>query len=191
MLERLVREVIGAEAAEAGEHDPVSVVLFGSSLGAGVSIVTAALAPPDLRTHIVGVLAEAPYRLPVAPARNVIRAAGYPTFPLPFIYLCFALRFDAGFATDWPRVHAGQPFDRAHHARRVSCPLLVLHGTRDTVSPPEDGRTIAAAAPLGESLMIEHAGHNNLWTDARFSQRVGEATARFVERAASDAPNKP
>ena len=162
------------------------VVLFGSSLGAGASVVAASLAEGAVREAVVGVVAESPYRLPVPPARNVLRAGGYPAFVLPALYVWFGWRLGVGVREDWPRAHRGLGFDRVVHAGRLSCPLLVIHGDEDGVSPFEDGEAMAAAAREcgsgGELVRVSGAGHNDLWTDPRFGARVGEVVAGFVGR---------
>jgi pimeloyl-ACP methyl ester carboxylesterase len=38
-------------------------------------------------------------------------------------------------------------------------PALVVSGGRDLLTPPEAGRAVAAAAPLGEFMLVEEAGH--------------------------------
>lgn len=65
---------VGASSRDA--ETAASVVLYGWSLGAGVSIVVAARQGRDGR--IAGVIAESPYRVPATPARNVLRARGLP-----------------------------------------------------------------------------------------------------------------
>lgn len=146
---------------------PAGVALYGWSLGAGASIAAAG------RAAVLGVIAEAPYRLPATPARNVLRARGMPwrTTLRPALW---AVRL------------AGAPglrdaaFDRAALAAKVSCPLLVLHGEMDAVCPLDDGRAIAGAAPYGRLVVIPGGGHNDLWTDDRFAPRSAEAVRAFL-----------
>ncbi|MBV9923800.1 MAG: alpha/beta hydrolase [Acidobacteria bacterium] len=46
---------------------------------------------------------------------------------------------------------------------RVRCPVLVVHGGRDTVIPAAQGRKLFEAAPEPKRLtMVERAGHNDL-----------------------------
>lgn len=48
--------------------------------------------------------------------------------------------------------------------RRVRCPVLVLHGTRDRLVPLEMGRRVAAAVPGPvELVLLEGAGHNDTY----------------------------
>jgi len=51
--------------------------------------------------------------------------------------------------------------DRKHQmdlARRVRCPVLVIHGSEDNVSPVSDGRTLARLAG-GKLVVVQGAGH--------------------------------
>jgi pimeloyl-ACP methyl ester carboxylesterase len=144
------------------------LVLFGWSLGGGVSIAAAAADP---RIHAV--IAEAPYRLAHTPARNVIAGFGYPgRMNLPVALSLLGWKFGVG-----PR---WEGFDRAEHARLVSAPLLVLHGDADDVCPLADGREIAAAAPRGRFVPISGGGHHGLWTDEATAPRCTDAVREFL-----------
>lgn len=175
MLERLVehaREQWGGDS---------KIVLFGSSLGAGVSVVAGGSA------GVVGVIAEAPYRHAITPARNVIQGYGYPTFVLlrcSYVVLSGVLGMRPAFT--WFRIDGG-PFDRVSHAAPLSVPLLVVHGVEDPVSPIVDGRAIANAANAGMLVEVEAAGHNNLWSDERFLPSVRDACTEFL-RSVSETP---
>jgi len=172
--EHLAIDALRRRARERGDATR-GVVLAGWSLGGGASIVAAARwarqgEPP------LAVVAEAPYRLPKTPARNVMRLAGYPWLlngPPAFVIL--GLRFGLGAA--W------LGFDRAEHAADLHAPLLVLHGETDPVVPLEDGRAIAQRAPDGRLALIEGAGHNDLWTDPRFAPRCAYEIDRFLNDA--------
>ncbi len=150
------------------------VVLVGWSAGAGTSIVAAA-EESALRRRIAGVVAEAPYRLAWTPAFNVLRSIGMPwriNGPLAFGWM--GLRLGAGL--HW------MGFDRAAHAGRLGCPLLVVHGEDDTVCPVQDGRGVAAAG-RGRMLAVPGAGHNDLWTDDRWNDQVASEVAAFIRAA--------
>jgi abhydrolase domain-containing protein 17 len=58
------------------------------------------------------------------------------------------------------------PFDRFRNLKllpQVSCPVLVLHGSRDKVIAPDHARRLFDAAPGPKTLeWIEDAGHNDL-----------------------------
>ena len=143
------------------------VVLYGSSLGAGVAIAAAA---NDVR--VIGVIAEAPYRLPQTPASNMLSIRGLPNLGS----VRAALTLLGGLA--WQR--PGGPFDRAAFAARIAAPLLVVHGDQDLVCPPHDGAAIAGAARAGELVCVPGAAHLNLWTDEPHRSRSGAAVSNFM-----------
>lgn len=144
------------------------VVLYGNSLGAGLSIVAATRAQ-----SVLGVIAECPYRLPATPAAGVLRQRGLPhRLNLPAALWWIGLR--GGVGTTW------NGFDRADHAAKLSCPLLVLHGDQDAVCPLEDGRAIAKAAPRGRLAVITGGGHTNLWTENAPAEQCRQETERFL-----------
>ncbi len=157
------------------------IFLYGFSLGAGVSIHAAHAMPLwKLKDHaaLAGVIAEAPYRLPITPARNVLRMRGFP------------YRSNIGPAIVWLKATLGfwfrdRNFDRS--SQRLDAPLLVLHGTDDPICPLMDAREIAAAH---ESRLIEipGGGHNNLWTDPAFASQMLAAVAQFVASAPVRSP---
>jgi pimeloyl-ACP methyl ester carboxylesterase len=147
-------------------------VLFGSSAGGGVSVVSAAMDAAKGERAVAGVIAEAPYRFPQVPARNVIRQAGYPwaiNGPIAFALMGVI----EGVGTKW------RGFDRAAHASNVRAPVLVIHGSEDAVCPLEDGRAIAESAG-GELVVIEGAGHNDLWTEPPARTECVDAVRRFL-----------
>ncbi len=153
--------------------DRGAVILMGWSLGGGASIAAGALCG-SRGIEIAGVIAEAPYRKAWTPALRVMRASGLPWRINGRIAMgVLGTAFGVG-----PRWRA---FDRAVWAGRLGCPLLVVHGSEDPVSPVGDGREIAAAAGQGEILEIEGGGHNNLWSES-FIDEVGGRCGAFAER---------
>jgi fermentation-respiration switch protein FrsA (DUF1100 family) len=73
----------------------------------------------------------------------------------------------AGAILPWlPRFVRGltkNKFDSVGKLPRVRCPVLVVHGDRDTVIPVAQGRKLFAAAPEPKRLkIVEGAGHNDL-----------------------------
>lgn len=147
------------------------VVLLGWSLGAGLCIEVAADNP-----RILAVIAEAPYRLQDASARNVLRGARLPsgqTLDLALLLL--------GMKGGW-RIRS----DRAAIASRVSCPMLVLHGTEDEVCPLDDARAIAAAAPRATLVEIEGGDHNRLWTEPTWARQSSQAVCAFLASLVAD-----
>jgi len=151
-------------------------VLFGSSAGGGVSVAAAALdaVREESERSVLGVIAEAPYRLAWVPARNVIRLSGYPwaiNGPLAFAIMGII----EGVGPGW------KGFDRAQLAGCVRVPTLVIHGSADAVCPLADGEAIANAAD-GKLVTIDGAGHNDLWTSLDYGAQCADAIARYFER---------
>ncbi len=147
-LLELVRTVHAWGAAGA----PSQVVLYGFSLGAGVSLDAAAREPGA----VAAVIAEAPYRVPWTPARNVMDQKGLPRRLNLRPALCLAGAV-LGANPLW------RGFDRAALARGVRCPLLVVHGADDEMCPIEDGRDIAGAAPRARIVELPQTGHLDAW----------------------------
>lgn len=149
------------------------VVLYGWSLGGGLSIAAAAELCARGRPPLA-VIAEAPYRMPWTPARSVLALNSLPhTINLPIAMALLGLRLGEG--PRWRR------FDRAALARRVSCPMLLLHGDADTICPLDDSRAIAASAPSATLITIRGAGHNNLWTEEPWKTHAHEAVTAFLK----------
>jgi pimeloyl-ACP methyl ester carboxylesterase len=63
---------------------------------------------------------------------------------------------------------------------RIACPTLALCGSEDPVTPPEFASAIAAAAPRGESALIEGAAH---WCMLERPGAVNETVFGFLDRA--------
>lgn len=53
---------------------------------------------------------------------------------------------------------AGRP-DNSSALSEITCPVLVMTGADDTVTPPDVGRALAEALPNGRFAEIEKAGH--------------------------------
>jgi pimeloyl-[acyl-carrier protein] methyl ester esterase len=189
LIEMLTTTRAADRGSERSVPDTNSVVLYGASLGAGISITVAATLAkrprPAFTNPISAVIAEAPYRIPPVPARNVLRVRGMPyRFTLRPAMALLGLAFGRGLS--WAISPTGGGFDVALHAARLpaSVPLLVLHGSADPVCPLEDGQAIAAAAHHSQLAVIDRAGHNNLWTDPTFATQCFTAVKSLLARAA-------
>lgn len=141
---------------------PTPLVLYGWSMGAGVSIAAATGSgePAARGDALVGVIAEAPYRHARTPAANVLRSTALPRWPSLDLALAM-LGIEFGVGARW------RGFDRAALARSLGCPLLVIHGADDEVCPLDDARAIAdaASAARGGRLVVVPGGtHLNLWS---------------------------
>src|SRR5262249_39589621 len=57
----------------------------------------------------------------------------------------------------------------------IGCPTLVVVGSEDTVTPPEESRAMAAAIPNARLIEIPRAGHlSNLEAPSEFNRAVAE-----------------
>lgn len=159
-----------------GELHNRSVVLFGSSMGAGLALAAAVQGPESLRRRVVGVIADGPYRMPMEPIAGHLRHLGWPTQPFCLIAgLYLAVRYG-------PRVGV---FDRARLAAQFPHPLLVLHGCDDPICPIDSARQIATAAPQGRLVEFEDGGHGGL---AHVDEtRYTDALAAFFESITTEA----
>jgi pimeloyl-ACP methyl ester carboxylesterase len=125
----------------------------------------------------VGVIAEGPYRYWDEPLHNMFRHRRYPRWPIiPLAGL-------------WLRLTAKgfKNFDRAGHAARLACPLLVLHGSEDALCPITAAQQIAEAAPSGQFIEIEGGGHSDLpfGHEQAYRLAVGDFLKRLCTRGGS------
>lgn len=138
-----------------------SVYLAGHSLGATIAMHAASL--PELAPRVKGVLALAPYeslRTPLA-ARLELRAM--PTGLL----LAPTLRLLA--------MKGIRERSSAEAAARLRCPLAVIAGTWDPVTPLAQAERIASAAATGRFWSVPGARHDDFDTLGRLAvdQAVG------------------
>ncbi len=146
------------------------VVLYGFSLGAGVSLAAAQEARV---VGLVGVVLEAPYRMPQTPARAVLGGLGLPA----------GVTLDAALA--WIGLWSGMGlfwsgFDRAILAGelRGKVRILVIHGEHDIISPVADGKDIARRCG-GDFVEIQGASHLDVWDSTR-REASGGAVRGFL-----------
>ena len=175
-----------AELAEsvAERHTGRPLVLYGWSLGSGISIAAAHRLQHAGKPIVSHVIAEAPYRDPFTPARRALIEGGLPHR----VVLRIALRVIGVFSGVGQRWRG---FERAALAAEMDVPLLVIHGTADRICPYEHGVVIATSAPRGELLTIEGAEHRTLWTDERHRTEVLAACARVLRDASTGRKNQP
>jgi pimeloyl-ACP methyl ester carboxylesterase len=122
------------------------VVVDGHSMGSEIAIHAAA---KRRDARIAAVIASGPYRTVHVPLRNRLAQRDYPTRPLTDLALL------------WLRLAGIRQRDVADACGDLACPLLVIHGADDVISPAEDARAIAAAAPEGRFLELEEVGHGD------------------------------
>jgi len=128
-----------------------SVVLYGSSMGAGVSIVAGAhKTAPD--RGIAAVIVEGPYRRFHEPIIGQLRSYRLPPYPIIWLATFYMAIRTKGLAG----------FDRALHAARLKCPLLVMHGVKDPICRLESAKQIADAARQSRLIVFEDGRHEDL-----------------------------
>lgn len=154
------------------------MILWGSSMGAGITIAAAAaectaqqqVDQEMQRKRLLAVVAEGPFRFPTQAAGRHLRIRRVP--PQPIAWLA-----EKHFAF-W-QGETRQSFDRAAHAANVTCPLLIMHGAEDDICPIESSRAIAAAAPNSEFVAFDGAMHEHL---ARYDEtRYRETLEAFFK----------
>lgn len=161
------------------------VVLYGFSLGAGVSIAAGA----RLGDRCPLVIAEAPYRTPITPARNMLALRGLPhKFIIAPAMVLLGLWHKRG--TSWATSQRTGPaggFDRALHAAKLhsATRLIVIHGERDAICPLADAQDIASAG-RGRLVQINDGNHTDLWVRPATRELVeGTVAAAMLELNAS------
>ena len=71
--------------------------------------------------------------------------------------------------------------DNEGRVKSIRCPILIVHGTSDTVIPIEHGRRVFEAANEPKKLVeVPGGGHNDLWS--RGSSAYEQALAEFLRR---------
>lgn len=79
---------------------------------------------------------------------------------------------------------AGNAFNNLEKVARVKAPLLVIHGTNDTLIPPGMGRAVfAAAAGAKQFAAIDGAGHNDL--SSRYAGQYWTAIGSFLKKVSA------
>lgn len=127
------------------------VIIFGRSLGAAVGLEEA------LQTHPAGLIMEAAF--------TSIQAMGQRHYPL------------VNFLFGWL---VPAKYDNLDKVRKLKSPLLILHGSEDSICPPEMARQLREATSSRTSYVeIAGADHN----DAMFlgGQEYRAALAEFIQ----------
>lgn len=132
------------------------IVVYGESIGTGVAVKMAhENARMDEGTHkndIKAVVLEAGYS-----AMGDIAAAHYPVFPVKMLLK--------------------DKFDARTYVADIQVPLLMVHGSNDTIIPIEVARQLFDAAQQPKTFLErEGAGHNNLYDHGAL-----EGVLEFIE----------
>ena len=142
------------------------IVLFGASMGAGISIAAAAKVPGK----IIGVIGDGAYREGMEPVVGFFRENRW---PVSLVYLPVGAHLAFWYSSP-------KQFDRARHAAKLQCPLLLLHGDADPICPFTSAEAIANAAPHGKLVRFEGGGHLDL--AATDPERYLEALREFFSQ---------
>ena len=150
---RLIRDGLAAVAElEKLGAKRERLVLVGQSLGTGVA------------SHVTAELA----REGRAPAALVLVS--------PFTSILDVVR---EFTVCMPSCLVADKWATSRRTKELALPVLVLHGTRDSVVPVEQGEAVAAAIPGARFVAIQGRDHNDVWSeDAR------EAAKAFIREHA-------
>ena len=142
-------------------------LLVGHSMGAVIAIHAAAAGHPVVK-QIIGIVAYGPYCDFHRSLRGRLRTAGYPRRPMTDLAML------------WFKLCGLRHKPTQQAAAALACPLLVVHGTDDIVSPFAHAERLAATAPDGRLHAVEGAGH----LDAALVDEAGhdEVIGLFVGR---------
>jgi len=94
--------------------------------------------------------------------------------------LQYRQRFDEHPASDMGasrQFNAMRRFNSQGRLRKIGAPTLVLHGRKDFVIPPENGRILAEAIPGAKLVVLEHSAHYL----AEEMNRVVELVSEFLQ----------
>lgn len=152
----------------AQEYPKAKVVLHGVSMGAATVMIAAG--KENLPRNVVAAVEDCGYTSAYDElAGQLTSSFRIPAFPMMDL-LDWRCRRVAGFS-----LHDAVPIEAVRHAR---VPLLFIHGTKDTLVPPEMAQELydAADAPAKELLYIDGAAH------AAASQKDQETYFRTVAR---------
>ena len=120
--------------AKEKNRNPEEIVLFGKSLGSGVAVELAT------RYLFKGLILESPFT-------SIASIAGS-----HFPYMLFPVR-----------LLAVDKFDNAAKISKINVPLLIIHGTEDTIVDTREGKRLFQLANIPKELfLIEGADHNNI-----------------------------
>ncbi len=112
---------------------PSRIVLYGESIGSAAATRLAT------EREVAGVVAQSGFS-----SLSSMALRAYPWLPLGALFVTGS-------------------FPSARHAAALRVPLLVVHGTADTIVPFEEGRRLHEAVPGSELLKVPGADHNDLF----------------------------
>ncbi len=81
----------------------------------------------------------------------------------------------------WNPIAPWDKFDSERRIKTIQMPLLILHGTADTIVPYQQGRRLFSAANEPKQWMtLQGQGHGGLWTP-QFIQTVSTFISKYCE----------
>lgn len=141
------------------------IVLLGHSVGAGAVLLEA-----SRRDDIAAVISIAAFAHPAGMMRRQLRKHGIPSFltgaVLKYIEWVIGYRYD--------------DIAPLHTVCHTGCPVLLVHGTRDTTVPVSDAQAIHSGCPERhvELLLVEGGTHTGV---ARMNER-GRELVEFLAK---------
>lgn len=147
--------------------DPGRLVALGHSVGAGAALLVAARRP-----DLAAVVSVAAFADPAELMRRQMRAHRIPYVPVGWLVLHYI---------EWIIGFHFNDIAPCNTIRRVSCPVLLVHGEDDERVPSMDAQRIFVNRVNGrtELLMLPETGH-----DSRDAIAVhGESLLRFLRRS--------
>jgi pimeloyl-ACP methyl ester carboxylesterase len=123
------------------------VILVGHSMGAVIALATA-LESKEIESPIRGIIAYGPYMEFHRSLIGRLKVAGLPARPITDLALLVQ------------RITGVRPrslYER--ELQNLQCPLLLIHGVNDGVSPLDHARRIVAAVPNATLVEIADAAH--------------------------------
>ena len=168
---------ISSMASALLRHHPGPLVLCGASMGGMVAMEAARQAPERVRglallgtdarpdsSEMIAIREAAIELFARGRAREVIEpniAMAFHPANAPALsadYLRFVLAAGAEQLIRQNRAVIARP-DARPHLPRLRCPVLVLCGEADRLTPPERSEEIAALAPAARLLLVPRSGH--------------------------------
>jgi alpha-beta hydrolase superfamily lysophospholipase len=144
------------------QPDPARRYVYGHSLGGALAIDLAARELKDDENAVAGVIIESTF----TSIPDVVRRMKWGWVP------------GIGLAVT-------QPFDSMSKIRDVSAPLLVLHGTADSVVPHEMADALYAAAGSRDKTLVKIEGGTHSGSSRMGGAAYRDAVLQFVRRGAA------
>lgn len=131
--------------------DADRVLLVGHSLGSVVALRAAARwRELESDAKLVGIICYGAYRNVHTPIRGRLRAQQFPARPISDLVML------------WLRLSGIRHVDPLAGAAAIECPVLLLHGELDRISPVEESTRIAESLANARVELVHDAGHSDV-----------------------------